>query len=452
MPEAPAAPGVTIVHDRPTAARPIGNDRRSAVVSGDDFVKMVKEPPPGEGTARKSLHDNLSRRAGQPPAATPPPEIAPVDEAGEPPEGGDAPPDETVERPGAEPETSAEEPEQPPAPEPEKGKVGKKNNWKAMEESLKSERGKVATLEKQLSEVRQQLTPEADRKVLQGQIEELQKTVKTYEDEIRFSNFEKHPDFVRDYNAPYEGAWSAAMEELGELTVDDGTGGRRQVTALDVQKLTNVGLEEAKRLATEIFGDFAPEAMAHRKSILEVFKKRKTALDEAKTKGAERQKQKFDAQSAQVATLQKEITGLYQDLTNTAMSDLVGGKYLKPITPGEGKELTPDEKEWNTALEEGERFTSEGWAKSPLEPGISAEERKLRVKRHVAIFQRSRAFKAVRLKAERLQKQLDEAKKSLSEYEKSIPPTNGRRGGSAPSAPLNARQSFRDALKKRAAK
>ncbi len=443
MPDTMEAPaGVNIVHDRPAPRAPAPTERRSAVVGPGEFLGTMKKP--AEGSAKSDFRKRLEQKAGiTPPAAKP--EERPG--AGEETPPADAPELETAEETKT-PPTTTETPPAKPAETAAGKKPGKVNPWN----ELKSERQAHEATKAELHKMRLNMLPENDKSVLNKQIQDLSQKLKTYEDEIRFVSYEKSPEFEQQFNAPYEKAWKDATDELGQLTVDDGAGGQRFVSAKDIQALTNMNLADAKKHAVAVFGDFANEAMGHRKAIIDLYKKRSQAIDDAKTKGAEREQQKQTQTQEQVSALHKEIGGLHQQITQAAMADKAVAKYISPIVPAEGKTLTEEEQEWNRELEAGEKFVAEGWSRSPLEPGISKEEKANRVKRHVAIWNRAKAFRGLRLRYERAEKRLSELQKTLNEIQDSNPPAGGRVVGARTAAKKGAKQSFHDRLARVAAK
>ena len=443
-PETVEAPtGVTIVHDRPAPAK-LNGERRTEVLSPAELLSGARRQPQ-PGTARGDMRANLQKRSATA-TGLEAPEMKPAEQEERP---------GAAEAEGAELEEGQEQQEQvveqqeqaDAKPEAGKGKPGKINPFK----ELKAVRSENETLRKQLHEAKTAVLPENDRNLLTERATKAETRAKELEDEIRFTNYSKSAEFNEKFEKPYVDAWERAMRAL-KVTVDDGAGGRRPAAATDLQALTNMSLEDAQDHAEQIFGKFANVAMLHRDKILELYEARENALVDAKKNGGERQKKLQQQQDEFTTTLTKEIGKIHQEFTEAALKDPVASKYISPIKIDEGKQPTPEEKEWNDALEEGEKFVSDGWGKSPLERGISPEEKRLRVKRHVAIWHRAKAFKGLRLKFERLEKAHAQALKDLGEYKESTPGGGGRVAGNGAKAPVNARQSFHQRLQKVAAR
>jgi hypothetical protein len=305
-----------------------------------------------------------------------PPELG--EEEDEAPEAPTIPEDEETEpAETAETEEKADEkPEQPVTPE--KGK--KVSAWRLVDEWKK----KAANLERELAAIKGKAIPEADSKQLTERLTQTEAKLKEYEDEIRHVNYQKSPEFLEKYQKPYEMAFKRAVAELSEVPVTDAAGAQRPASAEDMLALVSLPLGRAREVANQMFGDFADDAMTHRKEIKSLFEQRQAAIEDAKTHSAEREKQRTEQSTKQQSEVQRLAKAF--ELVDKAFND-----------------------------------------PSPRDPKLSPEDREKIVKRHAAVRARAAGWGALRYENETLRNKLNEVQKALSEYKSTEP---GSAGGS----------------------
>jgi hypothetical protein len=192
-----------------------------------------------------------------------------------------------------------------------------------------------------------------------------------------------------------------------------------------------------------MFGEFADDAMAHRKDIKMLFEKQQAALDEAKKNGATWEKQMREQQEAQAAEVTKLIHTTWEAANRKSVTD---PKYGVFFTPKEG------DQKGNAALAKGFELVDKAFKLSPTEPGISPEERADRVERHAAMRHRAAAFGRMRQWIEERDARIAELEKRLDDYTQSEP---SQAGGTAktkavPSVAADPFAGFREKLQKRA--
>lgn len=392
---------------------------------GEIKLSAPRDPGPVEpakpGTARERLSQSLYKKAGvvatpEPPkpAATdnPEPEIKPPGQ--QPADDLNAPPPEPdPEDPTAQP--AAAQPAQPAA-----GEKPKTNPWKVVEQW----KSKAGELEKQLAEAKTASLPEQEKKTFLTRIEELQKRNTELEDEMRFVNYSKSEEFKNKFDAPYRKAFDTAVQEMSELTITDPqTGAVRNVTANDISTLASLGLADARKLANELYGDFADDMMDHRKEIRNLYRQRQEALEEQRTKGAEREKQREEMSRKTNTEIQDFIKSTWHTVNEAATKHETYGKYFTPI---EG------DQDGNQRLAKGYELVDRAFSENPNDPKLTSEERAAIVKRHAAV--RNRAAAAGRLIAWVNQRdaKIAELEKELSQYRKTTPQTGGSpQGGQA---------------------
>lgn len=360
-----------------------------------------------------------------------------------------------------EPETPTPEIEEPTGetketPEPKKDetptdtapkKEKKVSPWRIIDDYKKTTselKAKLETYEKELGALKSGKPTAEVPKEIQDRLTAAEKRVQEYEDELRFTNYQKHPEFVEKYQKPYDAAWARAVSELSEVSVTDpATGTARPAQASDMLTLLNLPLGKARELANQVFGELADDAMAHRKEIKSLFDAQQAALAEAKTKGVERQKQLQAQQETERAEMGKFINDTWSAANREATTDAKYGKYFLPV---EG------DQEGNATLAKGFDLVDKAFKEDPREPGISQEERAARIRRHVAMRNRAAAFGRLRRWVEQRDAKIAELQDALDEYAKSEP---GQAGGTSktpqtPSVPANPFARFEERLQKRA--
>lgn len=402
-------------------------------------------------TAKQSMREALESRAT--PVAEPPPnewERPPIEQPARP--GAQKPENEesTEENPPARSEETTEQ--TPPVVDPKK--AAKPNNWKVLNESLKTERTKNAELQAQITKLAGERVPDQERSTITERLTKAEARAKELEDHIRFVDYQKSEEFQSKYEAPYIEAWKGAMQELSEIPVNDPAvdGGVRAATQEDVWALVNMPLGQAHEAAKELFGEFANVALGHRKDIKNLLAQRNKAVEEAKTNGSTRIKQAQEAHQAALQKTAQDIGKQWQEITNSILSDPAMSEFLKPIEIPEGKQPTPEEKEWNDFLDKGKSLVDKYWKMSPLDNKLTPEQRREVIAGHAAIRHRAAAFGPLKRMAKRLQKRVKELEKQLGGYQESTPSTTGGGGSQRPTSAKGAKAEFHNALVKKMAR
>lgn len=415
--EAPPAPpaGVTIVQpSTPPKAPPAPTTTIKLGSSSQSGATQVEAPKPGSARARLSAA--LAAKAGVTPPATPAapaqPPAAPAaaaPEAAEPATPPAEPPgDPGVDDPGQAPPAAPEgqTPPADPAAQPQ-GKT-KVNPWKVVDQW----KSKAAELEKQVADIQT-----TTQKKYLTQIEELQKRNAQLEEDMRFVNYESTEEFKEKYHAPYQKAFDRAVAEMSELVIEDPeTKTQRNVSGHDIVALANMPLAEARKFADAVYGDFADDMMAHRKEIRNLYAARQEALNEAKTKGAEREKQKREMAAKQTQEIQEHIKTTWSKVNDEAVKNPTYGKFFSPV---EG------DQDGNQRLAKGYELVDRAFSENPNDPRLTPEQRDSIIKRHSAV--RNRAAAAGRLISwlNQRDKQIAELKAELAKYQGTTPRTGG---------------------------
>jgi hypothetical protein len=244
------------------------------------------------------------------------------------------------------------------------------------------------------------------------------------------------------------------MDDLQRIPITDANGAQRAANEQDLFELVNLmhtNLPEAKRRATEVFGELAPEVMSMANDVRKTLAARNAALENEKKNGATREQQQLDAARRAQETAINNFVKAYSDAAQAQINNPKDPEFaalLKPIPVEAGKTATPEELEHNAALEKGFKLFDEwigrhpGTAKTP-------EERAEIIRRHTAIRARTAAFGPLRRQFRRLSKRLAEAESKLASYQQTAPDLSGRQpnGGKPVETPF--RSSFKTNLERR---
>ncbi len=393
--EAPPAP--------PPAAPPAATPPAPAPAGEIHVIPQPVQPapPPKKGSVMDQMMADMERRAGDREKGQTP-KAAPEPKPGTEITGDETPPTETT------------PPTEVPTEVPEAGK--KPNPWKIVD----TWKARAAAAEAKLAEAAANAVNPAEKAKLETRLSELETRNKELAEEIKYEAYVKSPEFKENFEKPYEAAWNSAMTDLGELTVIDGPE-ERPVTTDDILNLVKLKLGPAMEEAKEKFGDFAGEAMRHRKVILDLFNAKQKALTDARTNTEQREAQITQQREAQMSELQGQIQKTWAQANEMALADERAGKFFKPV---EGDD------ENNKRLENGYKMVDAAWSGNAFDPRLNPKQREDLIKAQAAVRHRAAAFGRVVATNHKLETENQELKKRLSEYEDSTPPA----GGSSPAA------------------
>lgn len=414
MPEAPtAAPAAP-----PSApAAPAAPDAPAISVTPAAVDKGPAQPPPKPGSARDRMFSELRKRSGDTSEPSQPSTTPPDDSGGEPDAGGEAPPAGTT----------------PPPAAADKGK--KVSPWKMVDQY----KARVTELEKQIADAKTASLAEKEKTEFTTKITELQKKLEEHESNLRFTDYQKSEEFKSKYQKPYEEAWVRAMNELGELTVTDPTtGNERNVSAEDMMELVRLPLAQARSRAQEVYGDFAEDAMVHRKEIRNLFSQQQQALEDAKKNGAEWEKQRNEKAAAERTATTTQIRDMWSKFNEAATKDEKVGHFFRPVDGDE---------EGNKRLAKGYELADKAFSANPLDPRLTPEQRAEVVKVHAAVRNRAAAFGRTMYQLQKANEMIESLKKQLGQFKSTVPGA-GEGGREKTDAPASARDSVFGALRK----
>jgi hypothetical protein len=365
---------------------------------------------PMRGERVTKIAQGLEKMGTQPtPEPTPKPADKPAEAAPEP------KPDSTDNKPGdaPQPKPAEEGVAKPTEAAPAIDKKDKPNPWK-MYEQAKSENG---TLKQRIHELETKGVNPQEKEQYLERIAEYEKKIRGYEDDLRYTNYSKSAEFKEKYQSRYDDRWKLAMGELGELTVPNPDGSERAFGTNDLLGLMNLPLKEAYAKAQELYGDLAGTVINHRTELRRIHDEMNHALEEAKTKASEREKQISEQRAIEQKQVDSLIASSFKASHEAAVKDPKNGRFFNQADGDD---------EWNTALQRGKELSA-AFLQSPAAPGLSAEQRKEISEKHAAIFNRSAAFGPMKLLVTRLEKKVATLEKELSGFKQSSPAaaTNG---------------------------
>lgn len=358
---------------------------------GDMFDKYAK--PSEEGVVHKN---NTPKPAEKPKEESP---KADTEEKTEP---------ESGESPAPKADKDKAEPSK---PEGDKKKV---SPWKLVEEH----KARAAKAETEVAELRKLVPNETERK---GEMERLTKAearAKELEDHLRFIDYQNHPEFHEKYQKPYDDAWNRVMRRLNGVRVSNPDGSTRAVDVKDILELGSLPADVMIEKAEEKFGKLGMMVAERVEEIKQLGEAKADALSKAKTDGLQKLKDDEDRTQKQ----HKEIKDFANQTWEKAHKELSEhSKYAEYFKPKEGDD------EHNAVLEKGKAFVTKAWAESPLEPGLSNQERETRVKRQAKMQKFAEGFGAQRLVINRLKAENEQLRADLAQFKGSEPKTEGQR-------------------------
>lgn len=446
--EAPPAlanpPGVRIVPP-PTPPKPPPAPTREIHVTPPAHETFSPNTPPKPDSAKGKLFSAIRKKAGvteepAPTAAAKPSarqgaETETTTDAGAAPLNPDGSGAPAAADPNADPGASAAA-----AATQADGDKGKKvSPWKLVDQY----KTKTAELEKQLADAKTASLPETQKKEYLTRIEELTKRNEHLENEMRFVNYEQSDDFKTKYQQPYEKAFTNAMSEMGELTITDpATQQTRQVTDQDILALCSLPLADARRMANELYGDFADDMMAHRKEIRNLWTARQNALKEARETGTKTMQQRMEMVQKHQKEISDFITSNWQAVNQAAFKDEKYGKFFTPVD---------GDQDGNQRLAKGFELVDRAFTENPNDPRLTPEQRAGVIKRHAAVRNRAAAFGRLNAWLEKAESRVAELEKELAKYKKSTPSNAPSPGGNGQqTAPADPMERLKASLRARA--
>lgn len=302
-----------------------------------------------------------------------------------------------------------------PAIDPKTGKPveGKVSPWRLVDDY----KTKLATAQARVQELEKSVPNPEQTKAVQERITKAEARVKELETELSYHDFATSQEFKDKFEKPYEKAWASAMSELRELTIDDGNGNARPISAQDMLSLVNMPLQKARETAIQVFGDFADDVMDQRKEIRRLFEAKNEALANGRKNGEKTLSDRAAQSQQQQAEVRTFISQEWNAANELATKDPRTAPY---ITPVEGDD------DWNGRLQKGFALVDRAFAENPADPSLTPEQRRAIIKRHAAVRNRAAAFGGMKARLVAREARIAELEGKLKEYEVSEPGTVGR--------------------------
>lgn len=287
--------------------------------------------------------------------------------------------------------------------------------YKAEAKALKKELADLRNGSGNLPQLQEQLKSSVER------AEAAEKRAKELSDHMRFLDYQRSDEFVKNHQQPWERACAKAAKDLAGLNLSDANGNARKATINDLMSLCSMELGQAREQADAWFGSSADDVMDHRRKLNELMESQQIALDDARKNGEER----YKTQTQSWQKLQEESANLWQKFNK---EDAEKYDFLKPK---EG------DAEFNERLEKAKGVVEKAFSGNALDPKLSAEDRAKVIRAQVAVRNRAIGYSTLKLENTRLQKQLAEKDKALKEFQGSEPTPGRGKNGVAPSAPAD---------------
>jgi hypothetical protein len=357
---------------------------------------------------------NIAPPDPKPPGLPPkekPPEQKPAKGEAEPGEEGDGEDDEDLPTPQTEQEKKAAE-----AAAAAAAKDGKKPNL--LREDRERQKLRADAAEKRAAEL------EAKHKTAEERLTRLEaaeakalaaeKRMADAEDRLRLTNYERSEEYTTKYHTPFVEAYQRGREKASGLEVTLPSGETRPATADDFDAIMGIQNDrQASRAAKDMFGDDAPIILHHRERVLEANATRTKAIEEAKKNGSAKEKE------------QAEMTTKQREAVASAFE-----KEVKAVASRHEwyKEVEGDA-DWNKAIAKGKKIVDKAFIERKGSPEEIA-------KLDAAVYARAHAYSPMKLKIKRLTAEIETLKKSLSQYDETVPgrDTGGAGGEKAPNA------------------
>lgn len=242
--------------------------------------------------------------------------------------------------------------------------------------------------------------PPEDNKPLLEKLAALEKKTAEYEEELKFTNYVKHPEFTEKYQKPYNEAWAKAVREIEQLAVTQEDGSTRQATPQDVLALANSPLSTLDERAEAMFGRSAARVIRHVERIRELAEAQEKAIADAKTSVGEREK----AMKVQQEQRNARIGQILQKTNETLAT-----KYPKWF----GHE--PTDTEGNALFDKGMEYVDKAFSGDPAIP----EDQ--RISRMAVIRNKAANHDRLALHLKNANARIAELEASLKAYEESEP-------------------------------
>ena len=369
-------------------------------------------PPPAKGSATEGMFAGLQKLRREPsvdPEKVPPAPAQKKAVAKEPPKEPVKPDEAKIDKPAAsKPDEKPPEVKVDPKADPVKP-ASRLDHLRAELVKVQAERDAIRTEVERLKKP----VEDPEKKTLSEKFAQEEKRRKELEDELRFSNYERSPEFKEKYVKPYHEAYAEAVADLKQMTVpvdlNDPTGPQRAATEQELNQLVNLPPQQAGKLAKLLFEEGAQTMINHRERILATWRAQQKALEEGRKNSEQREKQLAELQTKQQAELRK---------TQMELRSSNEPEFLKrhpELTIELDPKGEPLDVEMQKLLDQDRTVTDK------LFDDSTNWTPEYKLKMHAEMRNRAAHFGTVVQTLRKVVTQLDEANKKLAEYEASEP-------------------------------
>lgn len=263
---------------------------------------------------------------------------------------------------------------------------------------------------------------------------ERDKRIADYENELRFTNYERSQEYKETYQKPFENAWLAGRAKAAALKIkevkndlDAVTQAGRQGTPEDFDALMKIQDDDvAAERAAELYGEAKASVILHHREIVQALNaKASSAIKEYREKGAELEKQKTE----HATKWQKESAAMVERFRNDDIE-----KYPQLFKPD------PADPKGNQLLEVGQHFMERVLKNgAPLADGEKQWTHEELAHKAAIVRNSAMAFRRVSYKLEAVSKENKELKTKLADYEATVPGGGNGNGRTAPAGEKSMR-------------
>lgn len=184
-----------------------------------------------------------------------------------------------------------------------------------------------------------------EKKALTEKLEAETKRREELEQEMRFTNYEKSPEYKEKFEKPYTDAWNAGRSWVSQLKVTDAEGNSRLATAQEFDTLMNLSFTDPDRASEEVaalFGNKSASVISHMLDVQKASRAATEASEMYRKQGSEREQQSVEFRKA----LEKKVSDRWLEHKKP---DSIPDKWKPFLTPKDGDD------DGNKMLEAGYR-------------------------------------------------------------------------------------------------
>lgn len=225
--------------------------------------------------------------------------------------------------------------EEPPKPEDRPIEKMAPKQLREAYEALKAKHAQLETEHETFKKTASQPKDDPEKKELQERAERMAKRAQEYEQELKFTKYEKSEEYQDKYWKPYVNAFGTGRAEAAAIKITDAEGNVRQGTPEDFDAYMGINDPEAAAdFAERVFGKHKTTMEYYRNKVRELGQASQLAIDEYRKKGSEREKELAENQSK----AQKAASQFWETLNKTAL-EKYPALFKADDTDPKGKEL-----------------------------------------------------------------------------------------------------------------